>query len=411
MKPFSLLIKPASADCNLKCEYCFYLEKCHLYPSQKVHRMSLDVLDKMIYGYMQTSQPNYAFGWQGGEPTLMGVDFFKKATELQQKYGRMGASVSNGVQTNGTLIDDEMAEHFGKYKFLLGVSLDGPAEIHDFHRKTLGGEGSHSLVMKGIENLKKHNVEFNILVLVNSKNVTRAKEIYQYYMDHGFHYLQFIPCVELDQKNQPLPFSITGKQWGEFLCEIYDIWYKTDTRKVSIRFFDSMMNLLVDNVRNICHIGRNCCQYFVVENTGDVYPCDFFVQEQLKLGNVKENTWQELQDSQKYKDFGKQKPIWNQKCNTCKFLHYCSGDCLKNRIYGTIADPKNISWLCEGWEMFYDHSLSGFKKLADKIKIERAQAMAIQQAQRNPYAQPISVGRNDPCPCGSGKKYKKCCGK
>jgi uncharacterized protein len=302
-----------------------------------------------------------------------------------------------------------MAEHFGKYHFLLGVSLDGPADIHDHYRKTIGGSGSHEMVMKGLNTLKRHNVEFNILVLVNSKNVTRAKEIYQYYMDHGFHYLQFIPCVEFDENNNPLPFSITGKQWGEFLCEIYDSWYKTDTRNVSIRFFDSMMNLLVDNVRNICHIGQNCCQYFVVEHNGDVYPCDFFVKENLKLGNITEDSWQALQANPTYIDFGKQKTVWHEKCDTCKFKHYCSGDCLKHRIYGNLIDPKNISWLCEGWELFFDHSLSGFKKLADQIKIERVQAQM--QQQPKPYAKPVKAGRNDPCPCGSGKKYKKCCGR
>ena len=407
-KPFSLLIKPASADCNLRCEYCFYLDKCELYPERKVHRMSLAVLERMIASYMKTSQPCYAFGWQGGEPTLMGIDFFRKVTEVQRKYGQRGVTVANGLQTNGTMISDEMARHFAEYKFLLGVSLDGPADIHDFYRKTNAGSGSHELVMQGIKRLEKYEVEFNILVLVNAANVKRARELYHYYLEHGFHFLQFIPCVEFDENDQPYSYAISGEEWGDFLCEIYDLWYQHDTRKVSIRLFDSMLNLMVDNIRNICLFGRNCCQYFVVENSGDIYPCDFFVTPELKLGNIMEDEWEDLQQSRVYLDFGRQKPFWNRQCDTCKYLHFCSGDCLKNRIYGSGSDPRRLSWLCSGWQQFYEHALPGLRKLAEKIRIERAQAEVRQRRSTLP-GPPVSVGRNDPCPCGSGKKYKKCC--
>jgi uncharacterized protein len=192
------------------------------------------------------------------------------------------------------------------------------------------------------------------------------------------------------------------------MCEIFDVWYKHDAYKVSVRLFDSIMALLVDNIRNICHIGRNCCQYFVVEHNGDVYPCDFFVKKELKVGNVHENSWEDLQNSELYKKFGADKPKWQHKCAKCEFLHYCSGDCLKHRLYGTVSTPENLSWLCEGWEMFYRHSLSGFKKLAEKIKVDRAKEQMRMMAQRNPGAF-MNVDRNGPCPCGSGKKFKKCC--
>ncbi len=341
---------------------------------------------------------------------MMGVEFFRKATKLQEKYGKNGAVVSNGLQTNAQLIDDEFADHFAKYKFLLGISLDGPEAIHNFYRKDLSGRGSHAQVMKAVDTLEKHNVEFNILSLASAANVNKPKELYEYYQEHGFNFLQFIPCVEFDNHNKPLPFSITGKQWGEFLCEIFDIWIKKDTRKVSIRFFDSIMALLVDNVRNICHIGRNCCQYFVVEHNGDVYPCDFFVNQELKLGNICETSWEELQESPLYKHFGADKAKWQSKCAKCEFLSICSGDCLKHRIYGTITTPENLSWLCEGWEMFYRHSLPGFKKLAEEIKKERIREEARQMAAKNPQAFQHAE-RNTPCPCGSGKKFKKCCGR
>ena len=368
MRPFSLLIKPASADCNLNCRYCFYLEKKDIYPGHNLHRMPDAVLEKMISSYMKTPQPQYSFGWQGGEPTLMGVEFFRKIIDLQQKHGGTGTVVGNGLQTNAVLIDDEMAAHFAKYNFLLGVSLDGPPEIHDFYRKNHAGAGSHASVMKAIGILKKHNVEFNILVLVSKSNVGRAKEIYSYLLENGFLFHQYIPCVEFDRNGKPLEWSITGREWGEFLCGIFDCWEKSDTRKVSIRLFDSILWYLVHGQRNICHIGRNCCQYFVVEYNGDVYPCDFFVQTDLKLGNVTENSWEEMQDSVKYKEFGALKSKWNSICEKCDCFEICAGDCLKHRLPQSQNNPRTISWLCEGWKIFYSHSLKKFRKLAGQIK-------------------------------------------
>ena len=406
MRPFSLLIKPASADCNLRCAYCFYLKKCALYPHAKAHRMSEAVLERMVAGYMATDQPTYAFGWQGGEPTLMGLDFFKRATELQKAHGKPGAVVSNGLQTNTTLIDDAFAKHLGEYKFLVGVSLDGPPEVHNHYRKYADGRGSHANVTQGIERLKQHNVAFNILTLVNDHNVGRAREIYQYLCNEGFLFHQYIPCVEFDEKGGALPFTISGRAWGDFLCEIYDEWSVRDTRRVSVRFFDSILSYMVDKVRNVCHMGRDCRQYFVVEHNGDVYPCDFFVEPDLRLGNVAEGDWGTMQESPKYKEFGKQKSAWADACKGCRFLAFCSGDCLKNRFYGS-SDPRRLSWLCEGWQQFYEHALPGFRRLADEILKER-QLARMRSVQPGPR-KPARVGRNDLCPCGSGKKFKNCC--
>jgi uncharacterized protein len=306
------------------------------------------------------------------------------------------------------LIDDELAEHFGRYKFLLGVSLDGPAECHDHYRRRHDGRGSHAAVIRGLEILKKHQVEFNILVLVNDRNVRQAEVIYDYYREQGANYLQHIPCVEFDAQNRPLPFAITGEAWGDFLCATFDRWYKADTHTVSIRLFDSLLSLLVENVRNICHLGRNCCQYFVVEYNGDVFPCDFFVKKELQIGNIVSDEWDALQNAAVYKEFGRQKQQWHRACAQCEVLPYCAGDCLKHRLYGRIARPENLSWLCPGWKQFLKHSLGKFKKLAETIVRERQAAIARQQDTRF-RPQPRDIGRNDPCPCGSGRKFKKCC--
>jgi uncharacterized protein len=410
MRPFTLLVKPASADCNLHCEYCFYLDKCHLYPETKRHRMSDAVLEQLIKGYMATKQPTYSIGWQGGEPTLMGLDFFRKVTHLQEKYGRAGAVVGNGLQTNVTLITDEMAEHFSKYHFLLGCSLDGPASVHDRYRHTLRGKPTHTEVLRGIETLKRNSVEFNILTLVSQSNVHRAREIYGYLVDQGFFYHQYIPCVEFDENGELLPFSINGKEWGGFMCEIFDEWYSKDVYRVSFRHFDSILFKMVEGSINVCNLGRNCCQYFVVEYNGDIYPCDFFVEESLRLGNVMDTSWKEVLGSKTYNKFGAQKAQWNKECQACDCLDLCSGDCLKHRIYAGNP-PQNLSWLCEGWKQFIRHARSRFEYLAQEIRERRMEEKRLLDQQKRQARETFSsVGRNDPCPCGSGRKFKKCCG-
>ena len=402
MKPFSLLIKPASADCNLRCEYCFYID--HLEPQNTNPRMSDQTLEIMIKTYMSTDQnKQYAFGWQGGEPTLMGMEFFKKVVEFQLKYAPPGSSISNGIQTNATMITEEVAKFFGEYKFLIGVSLDGPEYLHDYYRKTIGQKPTHAIVMRGIERLKQHRVEFNILTLINDQTVKKAKEIYHYHCDNGFFFHQYIPCVEFDTDGNLRPFSITGKEWGIFLSDLFDEWIKEDVKKVSVRLFDSIIEYLVHGRYNICYMGESCVQYFVVEYDGSVYPCDFFVRKDLLLGNVKTDSWEDLFKSKKYQDFGGQKANWNKECELCPYLSLCHGDCQKFR-YGAQKTAKRLSNLCQGWKIFYTKTLPRFKIIADNFKKE------------NKLSEPYSFkfpkfGRNELCPCGSGKKFKSCCDK
>ncbi len=411
MRDFSLLIKPASADCNLRCEYCFYLEKCGLYPDDSRHRMSDEVLEQTIKSYLASEQPTYSFGWQGGEPTLMGLEFFQKVVRFQQEHGRPGVSVANGLQTNATLIDEEMARHFSTYSFLMGCSLDGPAEIHDKYRLNVRGKPSHDSVLKGIEILKRNRVEFNILVLVSQSNVRHAREIYRYLVDKGFYYQQYIPCVEFDEKGELLPFAIDGREWGDFLCELFDEWYAKDAFTVSIRHFDSILHKMVDGVNNVCTLGRNCCQYFVVEYNGDIYPCDFFVEKPLKLGNVMDTTWEETLDSKIYREFGARKSLWNKACEKCDCLDLCSGDCLKHRTYAGNP-PHYLSSLCSGWKQFIRHTRQPFRALTGEIgKRRMEEERRLQRAGSPVQERPKPVGRNAPCPCGSGLKFKKCCGR
>ena len=320
MKPFSLLIKPASADCNLRCSYCFYLPKSALYPSSKRHRMTDAVLDRLVSSFMATEQEQYAFGWQGGEPLLMGLDFWKRVTALQEERGRSGAVVANGLQTNATLLDDATAAHFAKYRFLLGVSLDGPSDVHDAYRRTAAARGSHSRVLRGIETLRRHGAEFNILTLVSKANARRGREVYSYLADSGFLFHQYIPCVEFDSAGALAPYAITGDEWGDFLVEVFDAWRSGDERRVSVRLFDSILSYLVDGVRNCCTMQPDCRQYFLVEHNGDVYPCDFFAEPALRLGNVLAVSWNEMLSSECYAAFGARKSDMTDVCRDCEYL-------------------------------------------------------------------------------------------
>ncbi|MHA2182062.1 MAG: SPASM domain-containing protein, partial [Promethearchaeota archaeon] len=332
---------------------------------------------------------------------MMGLKFFKKVVEIQTKYAPPNAIISNGLQTNGTLITNELAEFFAEYKFLLGVSLDGPEHLHDFYRKTIGLKPTHSQVIRGINHLKKHKVEFNILTLINDKNVEKASEIYSYFKEKGFLYQQYIPCVEFDKNGKLQPFSVTGEDWGEFLCDLFEQWIEEDITKVSIRLFDSILNYLVSGTYSVCYMSNNCCQYFVVEYDGSIYPCDFFVRKDLVLGNIKTHRWEDLLNFEAYHTFGDQKSRFNNRCKNCPFINLCHGDCQKNR-FNSSNSQKALSILCKGWKRFYVNTLPRFKVLADQIK-------------KNIEIDPTSqikvkkIGRNALCPCNSGKKYKECC--
>ncbi|MDA3927255.1 MAG: anaerobic sulfatase maturase [Kiritimatiellae bacterium] len=369
---FSLLIKPASADCNLRCEYCFYLDHCNMYPETKVHRMSDQVLERMIESYYATPQPLYSFVWQGGEPLLMGESFYQSVTDMQMAYGRPGVDVCNSIQTNATLITDRYARMFKACNFLTGVSLDGPAELHDKARLDAGGKGSHAQVINGIDTLRRNQAEFNILTLVSKYNIKHPVEIYDYLVnDIDAKFLQFIECVELDEKGNLPPYCISAGEWGEFLCTIFDRWYKSDTRDISVRLFDTVIAKMVTGQDICCTSGRDCRQYFVVEYNGDVYPCDFHVLPELKLGNIMTHSWEEMAESQIYKDFGARKSNVHDDCKVCPYFKFCAGDCPKNRVGHISGDASQLSYICEGLKMFYQHTLPKFEELAKIVIKER----------------------------------------
>jgi len=287
--------------------------------------------------------------------------------------------------------------------------LDGPPEIHNLYRKFPSGKPSHAAVMRGIETLKRHRVEFNILILVSKANVLNAGTVYRHLVDQGFYHHQYIPCVEFNKDGKPLPFSITDEEWGRFLSEIFDCWYPRDIHNVSIRHLDAILNKRLHDIESVCYLSRNCCQYFVVEYNGDIYPCDFFVEKDLRIGNIADTSWEVALSSSIYRRFGSRKSEVHSDCRSCNSFDLCLGDCLKHRKNNRMQTAA-ISHLCAGWEKFFAHSRQSFDSLAQKIRYNQIVQKFGHQSMI-PNKKVPSVGRNQPCPCRSGKKFKKCCGR
>jgi uncharacterized protein len=403
----SVLIKPAGPDCNMACTYCFYLEKSELFSTTNIHRMNEKTLEETIRQVLTYGERDVSFAWQGGEPTLMGLSFFQKAVELQQKYGR-GHSVGNGLQTNGLLISDDWADFLAEYRFLIGLSLDGPEHIHNKYRRFRNGKGSWSRIVDKARLLLDKGVATNALTVVNDYSVNYPEEIYSFHKSLGLNYMQFIPCLELDPKNpfKVAPFSVPPEKYGRFLCKLFDLWradFDGDVATTSIRFFDSLFHIYVDLSPPECTLLRECGVYVVIEHNGDVFACDFFVDPEWRLGNIMESRIVDMLNSSKQTRFGQMKAALLEECKKCDWLHTCRGGCTKDRIHS--PSNKELNFFCSSYKMFFEHAHTHFEKLAEDWKRRHKQARPQTAAQQS-----LKIGRNDPCPCGSGLKYKKCCG-
>ena len=376
MRPFMLLIKPAGPDCNLKCRYCFYLGKCQMFGPGS-HRMSETVLEKMVDDFLKLDFSPHAFAWQGGEPTLMGLDFFKKAVELQSRFGQNGRIVSNSLQTNAVLLDDDWGRFLHEYKFLLGVSLDGPGDLHDHYRRDAAGRGTFDRVMAGIETCRRHRVDFNILVLLNDLNVTEPDRIFDFLAENRFDFWQFIPCVERDPNTGKVAdFSVKPQQYGDFMCRIFDRWLELGPEKISVRLFDSLMAYYAYGRHTNCTFSERCNDYVVVEHNGDVFCCDFFVTEQWKLGNILETPVNKLFESDKKYEFARSKRQLANKCIVCRYSDLCRGGCLKDRAFFNDEFCCE-SYLCAGYKQFFEHVIGTLKQLAARVHAARTDSPGV----------------------------------
>ena len=369
----SLLIKPAGPDCNLGCQYCFYLKKSNLFPATRLHRMSLEILEETIRQAMSQGSPEIYFGWQGGEPTLMGLDFFRQAVFFQLKYGR-NQVVTNGFQTNGLLINRDWAKFFHEFKFLVGLSLDGPRHIHDRYRQHSGGQGSWSEVVDKAKLLLDSEVATNALVVVNDYSARFPEEIYEFLKSLGLTYMQFIPCLEPDpnRSGQPADFSVTAEQYSNFLFKLFAIWkadFKNGQPLTYIRNFESLAFAYAGLTPPDCTLHKECGDYVVVEHNGDVYSCDFFVQPEWKLGNVLEKRIVDMLNSALQKKFGQRKSLLPEECKKCAWLLYCRGGCPKERGYQPHPEK---SFFCESYKQFLEQTGTFFTEITRNIKISRS---------------------------------------
>jgi len=368
MQPFTLLIKPSGSDCNIDCAYCFYKDRALEFGRGK-QRMSDEVLEKLVKDYMQLGFGVVGFAWQGGEPTLMGEDFFRRAVELQKKYGSNGQEVSNTLQTNGVLLDDNWCRFLHENKFLLGISIDGPKEFHDKYRVDHSGSGTFDRVMKGIENCKKYKVEFSALVLLNDKNVEHPEVLFDFLIENELTYLQFIPCVEADPGTGNIAdFSITPGQYGDFLCRLFDLWYEYGPEKLNIREFDSLVTYYVMGKHTICTYSKQCAGFVVVEHNGDAFCCEFFVEPKWRLGNILETPLEKLAASSIKRAFAREKQSLCNKCLLCSHLDICRGGCMKDRVRLNAEDSGGESYFCESYKQFFDYTIPRFMQIAAAIE-------------------------------------------
>jgi uncharacterized protein len=365
--PYCIIVKPIGSICNLRCDYCFYLSKRKIYPDKNNFKMDEKVLETFIRNYIDQDSEEVVFIWQGGEPTLLGVEFFKKVIDLQNKYSG-GKNTRNSIQTNGTLINDEWAAFLRENKFLVGLSLDGPEDLHNAYRKFRNGEGSFKKVMKGLNILYDYNVDFNILCCVNNVNVNYPKDIYDFFKEYGkTNYWQFIPIVERCNDNSIKPFSISPDAFGKFLVNIFKRWIKRDIGKISIQLFDCAFNIAMGMVPSVCIFSEICGFAPALEHNGDLYFCDHFVNKDYFIGNILNQPLAELVYSERQRNFGKLKSQLPHKCLNCEVKIFCNGECPKNRFINIENEMAPLNYLCDGYKMFYTYAKPYIIKICNDL--------------------------------------------
>ena len=370
-KPLYVMLKPASAHCNLACKYCYYLEKNKLYPTAQRHLMSDEMLEQFTREYIEAqTMSQVLFTWHGGEPLLRSIDFYRKALSLQQKYAG-GRHIDNVIQTNGTLLTDEWCEFFAQNHWLVGISIDGPQPDHDHYRLTAAGKPSWKKVMQGIKLLKKHGVEWNAMAVVNAYNVNHPLEFYRFFKENGCQFLQFTPIVErltrhedgrtlasLADKNEiPLSeASVTPEQWGYFLCAIFDEWVRKDVGKIFVEIFDCTLANWMGISPGICAYSKECGHAGVMEHNGDVYSCDHFVFPEYKLGNIRDHSLIDMLYGEQQQEFSRLKhSSLPRQCKECDMEFACHGECPKNRFMKDKYGDSGLNYLCPGYYHYYQH--------------------------------------------------------
>jgi len=392
---FHLLAKPTGAICNLDCKYCFFLSKEMLYPGSRF-RMADELLETYIRQLLESQASNEVIvGWQGGEPTLMGLPFFERSVELVEKYKKPGQQVSYTIQTNGTKLDDRWCRFLKKHKILVGLSVDGPKALHDAYRVDKGGKGSFDDVMRGWRCLNDRGVDVNILCTVHAANADRPLEVYRFFRDElNTQFIQFIPIIErvtpqllpiankgwgergsdprplyLLEGNQVTERSVGSEQWGRFLIGVFDEWVKADVGTVYVQMFDAALASWVGAPASMCIFSETCGTALALEHNGDLYSCDHFVEPAYRLGNIQQVHMLELVTSEQQRQFGLAKrdtlPAY---CRQCTVRFACHGECPKNRFIATPAGEPGLNYLCAGYKAFFTHIDPAMRLMSDLLR-------------------------------------------
>ena len=440
-RPFHLLAKPTGAVCNLDCTYCFFLSKEMLYPGSRF-RMADELLETYVRQLLE-SHPDgeVAVAWQGGEPTLMGLDFFKRSVEYAEKHRRTGQSIAYSIQTNGTQLEAQWSAFFKEHQFLVGLSVDGPRPLHDAYRVDKGGRGTFDQVMRGWESLCAHGVDVNILCTVHAANADHPLDVYRFFRDElKTQFVQFIPIVERmtpelmpianggwgERGSAPRPLYVTegslvtkrsvrAAQWGRFLIGVFDEWVRRDVGKVYVQMFDAALASWVGAPAAICIFAETCGGALAIEHNGDVYSCDHFVEPKYLLGNIEQVHMLELVTSDEQRRFGLAKrDTLPRYCRECPVRFACHGECPKDRFIGTPDGEPGLNYLCAGYKAFFTHIERPMRLMANLLENGEPPAQVMQilaaddaTALSEAFA---NAGRNDACPCGSGRKFKRCHG-
>ena len=413
---FHILAKPTGAICNLKCSYCFFLSKEQLYPQSRF-RMTDEVLKSYLHQYLAAQRvPHATIAWQGGEPTLMGLDFYRRSIACEQQYARSGTTIERTLQTNGTLLDEEWCTFLRENRYLVGLSLDGPRELHDAYRVDKAGHPTFDRVLHAARLLQEHDVEFNILCAVSAANVMHPAEVYQFFRDDvGAQFIQFIPIVERNNEtgfqegNTVTDRSVTGEQWGRFLITIFDEWVTRDVGSVFVQHFDAALAAWAGTPPAVCIFSPTCGTTLALEHNGDLYSCDHFVEPNYLLGNILDTPLIELVSSAAQRQFGLNKrDTLPRYCLECPVGFACHGECPKNRFMKAPTGESGLNYLCAGYRAFFAHIDQPMRQMTTLLREGRAPADVMPKHRRPTTLE--KAGRNDACPCGSGLKYKKCHG-
>lgn len=411
-REFQVFAKPADSICNLDCHYCYYLKKEHLFPKTESFRMPDDILEEYIVQHIDASPGSVInFCWHGGEPTILGLDYFRKIVALQRKHQPPHRRITNGMQTNGTLLDEDWCRFLAAEGFGVGLSLDGPQEMHDRYRVTKGQHPTYKQSMRGYKLLRQHRIPCNILCVVHAQNVQHPTPVYRFFKEIKAQYVEFLPLVEPqpDEGGGVSHRSVSALAWGNFLCTIFDEWVGQDIERINVQIFEEAARTAFGQEHALCIFRETCGDVPVIEHNGDFFSCDHFVNTEHRLGNIRETPLVDLLECPAQRAFGQAKlDTLPRYCQACEVRNMCHGGCPKDRILRTPDGEGGLNYLCAGYKRFFTHCrpfVAQLSALWRRQSLEGQMMMAhAKAAQASPRA-----GRNDPCPCGSGRKYKKCC--